>query len=139
MFASDFGGAKVYFGTPGSSPRGNKYCAKSPRLWRLLYRLSDPTLLLAWFLITIFGLAVAGFLGQSRPGRISLGAHFGEDRGSLLKTNSEVDYSWASTTDRYLQSTVERFTNTFLCLHSIGILAHSTPISAPLSCSAASL
>ena len=27
---------------------GNKYCAKSPQLWRLLNRLSDPTLGYLW-------------------------------------------------------------------------------------------
>lgn len=34
-----------------------------------------------WFSITIFGLAIAGFLGQPRPVRLPLGVQLGGGRG----------------------------------------------------------
>ncbi len=48
-----------------------------------LRALAHCLILSVWFLITIFGPAIAGFLG---PGRIALGAHFGGVLGGVYST-----------------------------------------------------
>ena len=43
------------------------------QIWRVVSGIAKTTLLSVWFLITSLGPAIAGFLGQPRPGRITLG------------------------------------------------------------------